>query len=117
MAVHMTKGFNMNNESLNGSLKAYFGDRLSHYLSKTKISNESKHIDFLLDYIKLFKRQYKSIECDKIINTKFTGWESFQTHMESSNQCKEIIQLSIDTTSEILNRLNYEKDSTPVLAA
>jgi hypothetical protein len=110
MAVYMIKGLNMNDESLNGSLKAYFGDRLFHYLRTQKIDNKSKHIDLLLDYMKLFKRQYKSIECDKITNNKFTDWEAFQNHMESSNQCKEIVQFSIDTISEVFNHLNYERE-------
>jgi hypothetical protein len=110
MAVYMTKGLNMNNESLNGSLKAYFGDRLFHYLRTQEIDNESKHIDLLLDYIKLFRRHYKSIECAKITNTQFTDFGSFQGHMKSSSQCKEIVQFSIETISEIFNRLKYAEN-------
>ena len=107
MAVNMIMGLNMNNESLKGSIKAYFGARIFHYL-KTKEASESTYTDLLLDYIKLFKKQYKSIECNKITNTRFTDWDSFQNHIKSSNNCKEIVQFSINAISEILIQLKND---------
>lgn len=103
MGVNLLLGMDIRDRSYFQTLRAFAVGHINLLLDKPIGKPEPFAVGRSL--VQRFRKEAGGTECRPITEKAFSGWDDFQRHMSSSDQCTGLIELATSEASNAIKRL------------
>jgi len=101
LALNLLLGDNLRDVSMPGSYYRLF--KGLSYLRSNKDEESPNPFNAVKKIANDFEGKAGSINCSTITDRKFVNWDGFQSFIQTSDKCKDLIDFSISETSQAIN--------------
>jgi len=102
LAINLLLGDNLRYISMPGSYYRFF--KGLSYLRSNKDQDIPNPYNAARHLTNSFEEKAGSITCSTITEQKFSNWDDFQSYIQKSDKCKELIDFSINTASQTIKK-------------